>query len=96
MPYIDLTKSDENAATLLMQTVRKNYEGYTKKEFLQAKEAIRGQGMIGSPSESDYKAIVSSNMIRNCPISQHYVSNAHNMFGPQLAEVHERNNVEQT
>ena len=43
--------------------------------------------MIGSPSESDYKAMVSSNMIRNCPISQHDVSNARTMFGPQLAGV---------
>ena len=63
MPYINLTKSDENAATLLVQTVRKNYERYTKKEVLQAKEARQGQGMIVSPIESDYKAMVSSNMI---------------------------------
>ena len=27
LPYIDLTKSDENAATLLVQNVCKNYEG---------------------------------------------------------------------
>ena len=41
--------------------------------------------MIGSQSESDYKAMVSSNMIRNCSISQHDVPNAYIMFGPQLA-----------
>jgi len=43
--------------------------------------------MIGSPSESDYKAMVSSNMIRNCPISQYDVSSAHIESGPKLAGV---------
>ena len=43
--------------------------------------------MIGSLSKSDYKAMVSSNMIRNCPISQYDVSNAPTMFGLQLAGV---------
>ena len=90
LPYIDLTKSDEKAATLLVQTVHKNYQGYTKKEVFQAKEARRGQGMINSPSESDYKAMVSTNMIRNYPISQHGVSNARDMFGPQLAGVYKK------
>ena len=43
--------------------------------------------MIGSPSESDYKAMVSSNMIHNFPITQHDVSNSVNMFGLQLEGV---------
>ena len=42
LPYIDLTKSDKNAATLLVQTVCKNYEGYTNKAVLQAKEVRQG------------------------------------------------------
>ena len=44
--------------------------------------------MIVSPSESDYKAMVNSNKIHNCPISQLDVSNARDMFGLQLAGVH--------
>ena len=44
--------------------------------------------MIGSPSELDYKAMVSSNVISNRPISQHDVSNAHTMFGLDLAGVY--------
>ena len=87
LPYIDLSSSSDQAATMLVQTVRGNYEGYTKKEVLQAKEARRGQGMIGSPSESDYKGMVSSNLIRNCDITPHDVSNARKMFGPQLQGV---------
>jgi hypothetical protein len=37
-----------------VQTVHGNYEGYTKQEVLQAKEARRGQAMLGNPSEKDY------------------------------------------
>ena len=87
LPYIDLTASSKHAATLLIQTVRGNYEGFTKKEVRLAREARRGQGMIGSPSESDYKKMVSSNMIRNCDITSSDVSNARNMFGPHLEGV---------
>ena len=80
--FIDLTRSNENVAMVLVKTVCKSYEGYTKKEILQAKEARRGQGMIGSQSKSDYKAMVSSNMNRNFLIFHHDVSNVRNMFGP--------------
>ena len=44
--------------------------------------------MISSPSKSDYKAMVNSNMIRNCPVTQYDVSNARNIFGPQFEGVH--------
>jgi hypothetical protein len=43
--------------------------------------------MIGSPSEKDYKGMVSSNIIKNCPITVSNVTNAGNIFGPDLASV---------
>ncbi len=52
-----------------MQTVRKNYEGYTKREILKTKEARRAQGLIVNLSESNFKEIVRGNMIQNCPIT---------------------------
>jgi hypothetical protein len=39
----------------LVLTVRENYEGYTKREVLRAKEAHCAQAMIGNPSEGDFK-----------------------------------------
>ena len=68
-----------------MQTVRGNYEGYTKWEVLRAKKARQGQALLGNPSEKDYQRMVSSNMIENCPISTSDVSNARTIFGPDLA-----------
>ena len=43
--------------------------------------------MIGIPSEKDYGGMVSSNMIKNCPIDSTDVSNAREIFGPDLSSV---------
>ena len=50
LPYIDLDASVYDAATILVQTVRSNYEGFTKKDIKAAKAARQLQGMIGSTS----------------------------------------------
>ncbi len=40
--------SDEGTA--FVKTVQGNYEGYRKREVLRAKEARRGQALLGNPS----------------------------------------------
>jgi len=70
-----------------IQTVRRNYEGYTKQEVTQAKEAYRAQAMMGNPSKKDYKGMVSNNLIANCPITSRDVSNARTIFEPDLASI---------
>ena len=45
----------EDAALVFDQTVWQNYEKYTKKEILRAKEARRAMGLIGYPNEQDFK-----------------------------------------
>jgi hypothetical protein len=70
-----------------IQTVCGNYEGYTKREVTQAKEARRAQAMMGNPSEKDYKGMVSNNLIENCPITSKDISNARTIFGPDLASI---------
>ena len=64
LPYIDLDASVYDAATTLVQAVRSNYEGFTKKYIKAAKAARKLQGIIGSPSEKDYGGMVGSNMIK--------------------------------
>jgi hypothetical protein len=103
LPYLDLEESNEAGALLLMQhgggtrdedegislveTVRGNYEGYTKREVLKAKEARRAQTMMGNPSEGDYKGMVSHNLIPNCPVTSSDITNAKAIFGPDLPSV---------
>jgi hypothetical protein len=74
-------------ATMLVQTVQGNYEGYIKQEVLKAKAAQQGQALIGSPSKKDYQGMVSSNLILNCPFLTTNVTNARAIFGPDLASV---------
>ena len=70
-----------------VQTVQGNYEGHTKKDVMQAKEARRAQAMIGNPSEKDLKGMVSGNMIKNCPVTTTDITNALAIFGPDLASI---------
>jgi hypothetical protein len=72
---------------LHVQTVRGNYEGHTKRDVLQAKEAQRAQAMIGNPSKGDFKGMVSGNLIKNCPITTTDITNACKIFGPDLASI---------
>ncbi len=59
-----------------MQMVWGNYEGFTKREVVQAKEVRQAQAMLGNPSKKDYKGMVSNNLIVNCPITLSNVANA--------------------
>jgi hypothetical protein len=70
-----------------VQTVRENYEGYTKREILKAKEARWAQGLIGNPSKSNFRGMVRGNMIQNCPITSDDVTNVRAIFGPDLASI---------
>jgi hypothetical protein len=72
---------------LFVQTVRRNFEGYTNREVTQAKEECRAQAMMGNPSKKDYKGMVSNNLIANCPITSHDVTTARTIFGPDLASI---------
>jgi hypothetical protein len=80
-------ESMETIQTALVQMVQGNYLGYTKKDVLKAKEACRAQGMIGKPSKKDYEGVVSGNLITNCPITTSDISNAREMFGPDLTSI---------
>jgi hypothetical protein len=68
-------------------TVRNNYEGFTKKQVVQATAARRLMGMIGAPTEREFQGLVRQNMIKDCPISHEDVVNAHKIFGPDLANI---------
>ena len=73
----------KEAAKVLVQTVRQNFEGYTKFKVLEAKEARRAMGMISNPSKEDFKGMVRGNMIKNFPVTMDRISNKRAIFGPQ-------------
>ena len=79
--------NEEPEAVSLVQTVRGNYEGYTKCEVLKAKEAHQAQAMLGNPSKAYYKGMVSHYLIPNCPVTSSDITNARAIFGPDLPSV---------
>ena len=101
LPYLDLEESNKAGTLLLMQhgggarnedknvsmvqTVRGNYKGYTKREVLKA--ARRTQAMMGNPSKADYKGMVSHNLIPNCPVTSSDITKVKAIFGPDLPSV---------
>jgi hypothetical protein len=96
LPYINLEELSEDAAAMLVQTgleeaamtfvqtVHQNYEGFTKREVLQAKEARQAMGMLGNP---DFKQMVRGNMINNCHVTSNAITNVCTIFGPDLASL---------
>ena len=68
-------------------TVRSKFEGFTKKQIQGAATARRLMGMIGAPSEREYQGLVRMNLLPNCPITHNDIVNAHNIYGPDLANI---------
>ena len=66
-----------------VQTVRKNYEGFTKRYAYRDVLARKAAGLIGHPSERDLKYLASINLT-DCPVTIPDVHNAHKIFGPIL------------
>ena len=82
MPFIDLRQHKEGFA--LVQTIRKNFEGFTKKQIEKAILAREAQAMMGHPPDVKFKQLVSSNSVKNCRVKVSDVTNARIIFGPNL------------
>ena len=99
MPFIDLTadpttylsRVNRNIAdhgVAMVQTVKQNFEGFTRRQVADAKRARNTQAMMAHPSDSAMKHVVSqTNAVRNCPVTVSDITNARTIFGPDRAGV---------
>jgi hypothetical protein len=85
--YLNLADEDSKIEYMLVNTVRENFEGFTKHEIEKATEAGRLQGMIGHPTEREFTGMVREKLITNCPVTVHDINNANLMYGPDLANL---------
>jgi hypothetical protein len=74
-----------NATAATIGTIKANREGFTDRNYERAKRARKALALVGYPSSKDFKHMVSSNMITNCPVTSKDVANANTIFGPDLA-----------
>ena len=81
MPYIDLREHPEEIS--MIETVRKNFKGVTKRQLNKAITARVLQRLIGYPPEERYKEIVS--LHPKCPVSVTDINNARVIFGPNVS-----------
>ena len=86
-PYIDLDDDDSDAAIMLVQTIRKNFEGYTRREVERAIEARKLQNMTGHASEGAFKSEVSrkpleSTLFKDSSVKPADIAVARTIFGP--------------
>jgi hypothetical protein len=95
MPYLDLRESEAKAglsfapkaAQSFVQMVRGNMEGFTRREVEETQKARKAQAMLGHLTDRNFLVMVGGGMISNCPMTANAVTNAHQIFGPDLAEV---------
>ncbi len=82
LPYINL--KDSKAAVCLINTIRGNSEGYTKRQIKEADEARRALSMVGGPTEAEFTQMVRRNHLPNCNINPNAIKQANEIFGPNL------------
>ena len=82
-----LVNNTDPTFTTLVQTVCKNFEGFTKKQIKQATAACWLMGMIASPSERDFQGLVHLNLLKDCPITNADIVHTHKIFGPDLTNI---------
>ena len=80
MPYIDFRKHREGV--IMLKTVRKNYEGYTKRQVKKAILACEAQVMVAHPLDEKFKQKVSHENLRNYNVKVEDITNAQTFFGP--------------
>jgi hypothetical protein len=81
------TTTSSDKGFMMVNTVRANFEGYTKHNIEKVQEARHLQGMIGNPTERDFVGMVHEKLITNCPVTVHDIQNANQIFGPNLANL---------
>jgi hypothetical protein len=86
MAYIDLRAPEEHFfddGLAMVQTMRGNYEGFTKAQVMRAREARRATVMMAHPTDERLKHVVSNtNVVPNCTFNATDLTNAHAIYGP--------------
>jgi hypothetical protein len=72
---------------LHVNTVRKNFNGFSRKQVEGATAACRLMGMVAIPSPCDFEGMVHLNMLKDCPITNDVIKNVHTIFGTDLTTI---------
>jgi len=73
-----------NKTLALVNTVEENKKLYTKRQVERAEAARRLYEVIGYPSVRDYKIVVQTNQIKDCPVTIDDIKISEKIFGPDV------------
>ena len=77
-PREDITKF------AFMETVAGNKKGFTKRQIKSAETAKRPYTTLSYPSVKEYKWVIHSNKIKNCPVTVEDVATASKIWGKSV------------
>jgi hypothetical protein len=83
--HVLVTSTPPNDDHLHVNTVRNNYEGFTKKQVQHACEAHRIMLMTGVPTERCFECMVRLNQLQDCPITHEDIKIDHAIYNCNLA-----------
>ncbi|EJK60825.1 hypothetical protein THAOC_18763, partial [Thalassiosira oceanica] len=86
-PYIDVRELGTDEAVSCVQTVRKNFEGLTKRQVEGAILAGKLQASTGHLTDERFKQLVSSPRVRNCKVNDRDVTHKCLIFGKSRAVI---------
>jgi hypothetical protein len=92
MPYVELDKiedyvSEADDSVLFVETVRRNFEGFSAEQVQRAKDARDALAMMAHPRSDRLARMVSSKVIENCNVKPSDLSNADALFGPDRGAI---------
>jgi len=68
----------------VIEIVAANRKRFTQRQYKEARHTIELEGMVGFPSDYDYKGMVRENLLKNCPVTISHINNAKTIFGPAV------------
>ena len=69
----------------LIDTVEENRMGFSKRQFERAKKARKLHHVMGAPAVENFKHMLRSKIIEDCPVLPEDVDVAEKIFGPDIA-----------
>ena len=71
----------------MVETLKENMEGFSQDEIERAKQARKLYHSIGAPSLRNFKYLIKSNQIQDCPVTVVDINNAEKIFGPDVSYI---------
>jgi len=81
------TSKTDYTTSNMVATLEENMTGFTDRQVQQAKLARKIYHNIGTPTIKNFKLLIKTNSIKNCPITIDDINNAEKIFGPSLSSL---------